>query len=146
MRNIPLPMIELIKKFEGLRLKAYLDPAGTLTIGYGHTGSDVYADMCITRQQADDLLIQDASKSLGYLFEASPTIELAGENRISAVGDFVFNLGIGNYRNSTFRKCVDSSDWVNASVQCKRWVHAGGKVLNGLVERREAESNLLLKG
>ncbi|RPD37049.1 lysozyme [Candidatus Liberibacter solanacearum] len=145
MRNIPSLMIELIKKFEGLRLKAYLDSVGVLTIGYGHTGPDVYADMSITLQQADDLLMQDAAKSLDSLFAVSPTVESAGENRISAIGDFVFNLGIGNYNKSTFKKCVDTQDWMNASQECKRWVHAGGKQLKGLVVRREAEAKLLLE-
>ncbi|MFT4325862.1 MAG: glycoside hydrolase family protein [Candidatus Liberibacter psyllaurous] len=70
----------------------------------------------------------------------------AGENRISAIGDFVFNLGIGRYRNSTLRKCVDREDWINASHEICKWVFAGGKRLKGLVIRREVEAELLLKG
>lgn len=146
MRIVPAKMIELIKEFEGLRLEAYRDPAGVLTIGYGHTGSDVVECMHITSEQADDLLMKDATACLNQLFKVSPSIESAGANRISAVGDFVYNLGIGNYRNSTFRKYVDKSDWVESAAQCKRWVHAGGKVLKGLVRRREAEAQLLLTG
>ncbi|WP_259345130.1 lysozyme [Candidatus Liberibacter sp.] len=70
----------------------------------------------------------------------------SGENRISAIGDFVFNLGIGAYRNSTLRKRVDAQDWENASIEIRKWVFAGGKRLNGLVVRREVEAGLLLNG
>ncbi|WP_162184379.1 glycoside hydrolase family protein [Candidatus Liberibacter solanacearum] len=67
------------------------------------------------------------------------------ENRISAIGDFVFNLGIGRYLASTLRKCVDAEDWVTASHEIRKWVFAGGKKLNGLVLRGEVESEPLLK-
>ncbi|ADR52347.1 phage-related lysozyme [Candidatus Liberibacter solanacearum CLso-ZC1] len=101
--------------------------------------------MAITEQQADDLLKRDISKCLSQVFTVSPILIHAGENRISAIGDFVFNLGIGRYRASTLRKCVDAEDWKSASHECKRWVFAGGKKLKGLVARREIEAELLLE-
>ncbi|RPD37447.1 lysozyme [Candidatus Liberibacter solanacearum] len=138
-------LIDLVKGFEGLRLTAYRCPAGIWTIGYGHTGNDVFKNLAITEKQANELLIQDISKTLVQVFKASPIIIHAGENRISAIGDFVFNLGIGRYRNSTLRKYVDNEDWMNASHEICKWVFAGGKKLNGLVLRREIEVELLLK-
>nr|WP_240535986.1 lysozyme [Candidatus Liberibacter solanacearum] len=101
--------------------------------------------MAITEQQADDLLKSDVSKCVSQVFTVSPILINAGENRISAIGDFVFNLGIGRYRNSTLRKRVDSEDWLNPSHEIRKWVFSGGKKLNGLVLRREVEAGLLLK-
>ncbi|WP_407041945.1 lysozyme, partial [Candidatus Liberibacter solanacearum] len=107
--------------------------------------NDVFENCAITEKQANELLIQDVSKTLVQVFKSYPILINAGENRISAIGDFVFNLGIGRYRNSTLRKCVDAEDWMNASHEIRKWVFAGGKKLNGLVLRREIEAELLLK-
>ncbi|MBY7649474.1 MAG: lysozyme [Candidatus Liberibacter europaeus] len=145
MTTIPSLLIDVIKNFEGLRLKAYRCPAGVLTIGYGHTGFDVCEDMNISEQHADELLILDVSKCLNQVLNVSPILINANENRISAIGDFVFNLGIGRYKASTFRKRVDEEDWDEASKECTRWVFAGGRKLKGLVARREIEAALLLQ-
>ncbi|WP_245280421.1 lysozyme [Candidatus Liberibacter solanacearum] len=128
-----------------MRLKAYRCSDGVWTIGYGHTGNDVFKDLVITEQKAESLLKQDVLKFLTQVFKVFPSLIDAGENRISAIGDFVFNLGIGRYRNSTLRKCVDSEDWMNASHEIRKWVFVGGKKLKGLVIRREIEAELLLK-
>ncbi|ONI60302.1 lysozyme [Candidatus Liberibacter solanacearum] len=142
---MPHLLIDLVKGFEGLRLTAYRCPAGIWTIGYGHTGNDVFENLAITEQQAESLLKQDVSKTLVQVFKASPILINIGDSRISAIGDFVFNLGIGRYRNSTLRKCVDAEDWMDASHEIRKWVFAGGKKLKGLVIRREVEAELLLK-
>ncbi|ONI58641.1 lysozyme [Candidatus Liberibacter solanacearum] len=142
---MPQLLIDLVKGFEGLRLTAYRCPAGIWTIGYGHTGNDVFKNLAITEKQANNLLIQDVSKTLVQVFKASLILENESENRISAIGDFVFNLGVGRYRASTLRKCVDAEDWMDASHEIRKWVFAGGKKLNGLVLRREIEAELLLK-
>lgn len=68
------------------------------------------------------------------------------KNRISEIGDFVFNLGISRYRWSTLRKRVDVGDWKSASDECKKWCFSGQKKLRGLVLRRKVEADLLLKG
>ncbi|ONI59555.1 lysozyme [Candidatus Liberibacter solanacearum] len=142
----PQPLLDLIKIFEGLRLKAYRCPAGIWTIGYGHIGNDVFENLAITEQQADDLLKRDVSKCLSQVFTLSPILINAGENRILAIGDFVFNLGIGRYRASTLRKRIASEDWLSASYEVRKWVFSGGKKSKGLVIRREIEAELLLKG
>ncbi|ADR52499.1 phage-related lysozyme [Candidatus Liberibacter solanacearum CLso-ZC1] len=143
---IPPLLLNLIKRFEGQRLKAYQCPAGVWTIGYGHTGNDVFKDLVITEQKAESLLKQDVLKFLTQVFKISPSLIDAGENRISAIGDFVFNLGIARYRKSTLRKRVDVGDWKSASDECKKWCFAGQKKLRGLVLRRKVEADLLLKG
>ncbi|MBL0849426.1 MAG: lysozyme [Candidatus Liberibacter ctenarytainae] len=94
--------------------------------------------------QADALLHQDAMKCLHQALKASPVLASSGEKRLSAVGDFVFNLGISRYKYSTFKKRVDDEDWSNAAIECNRWVFAGGKKLKGLIVRREVEAELLL--
>ncbi|MBL0849331.1 MAG: lysozyme [Candidatus Liberibacter ctenarytainae] len=135
--------MRLIKHFEGLRLSSYRCPAGIWTIGYGHTGG-VYEGQYISVSQADALLHQDAMKCLNQVLKASPVLASSGEKRLSAVGDFVFNLGINRYKYSTFKKRVDDEDWSNAAVECNRWIFAGGKKLKGLIVRREVEAELLL--
>ncbi|MBY7649971.1 MAG: lysozyme [Candidatus Liberibacter europaeus] len=139
-------LLDLIIEFEGLRLKSYQDPAGVWTIGYGHTGPDVVEGMVITQPQVYEFLIQDASQCIRQTFEVSPIIKECGANRISAIGDFVYNLGIGNYRSSTLRKRVDVKDWDGAVDEIKKWVHVGKKTLPGLVRRRNSEACLLLMG
>ncbi|BAP26825.1 MAG: lysozyme [Candidatus Liberibacter asiaticus] len=146
--KIPVPnaLIKMLKEFEGLRLTAYRDiGGGAWTIGYGHTGSDVTEGMTITEKEAEDFLLKDASKSLNLLLESSPALKSTSENRLVAVADFVFNLGIGNYNKSTFKQRVDAQDWEKAAEECKKWTKAGGKVLPGLVKRRDAEVKLLLE-
>ncbi|WP_052038575.1 glycoside hydrolase family protein [Candidatus Liberibacter solanacearum] len=78
--------------------------------------------MAITEKQANELLIQDVSKTLVQVFKAFPILINTGDSSISAIGDFVFNLGIGQYRNSTLRKRVDAEDWMNASHEICKWV------------------------
>ncbi|WP_407041740.1 lysozyme [Candidatus Liberibacter solanacearum] len=100
--------------------------------------------MTITKKTANDLLIQDLSKTLTQVFKAFPILINVGEKRISAIGDFVFNLEIGRYRNRTLRKCIDAEDWISSFHEIRKWVFAGKK-LKGLVIRREIEAELLLK-
>jgi lysozyme len=65
------------------------------------------------------------------------------ENRLAAIVDFTFNLGAGRLQTSTLRRRVNQRDWAEAARELRRWVHGGGKVLPGLVARREAEVQLL---
>ncbi|WP_240535964.1 lysozyme [Candidatus Liberibacter solanacearum] len=132
-------------RFEGLRLKFYRFSAGIWTIGYGHTGNDVCKDMTITEKTANELLKRDSLNCLNQVFTVSPILINAGKNCISAIGGFVFNLGIGRYRNRTLRKCINAEDRISSSHEIRKWVFAGGKKINGLVLRREIEAELLLK-
>ena len=64
-------------------------------------------------------------------------------DRLSAIADFAYNLGLGALRASTLRRVVNAGNWEAAKVQLMRWVQGGGRVLLGLVKRRKAEANLL---
>ena len=131
--------IELIKAHEGLRLDAYLCPAGVPTIGYGHTYNVKMGDR-ITEEQAERLLIGD-------LAVAEREVNRYGlhlnQNQFDALVSFVYNIGAGNFRSSTLLKRLkaDPND-PDIANQFKRWVYGGGKVLPGLVRRREEEAKL----
>lgn len=135
-------LYSLIRRFEGLKLKPYFCPAGVLTIGYGHTGKDVIASKNITIEEAEALLRKDVDYYVGAAIQASPIL-LDNTNRLCAIADFCFNLGIARYKASTLKRCVDKGDWEHAKEQLQKWVWGGGKKLPGLILRRQAEAALL---
>ena len=131
----------LIKKHEGCRLKAYKCPAGVLTIGYGHT-NNVRLDDVLTQDEAEKLLDIDINikeKELNKLIKVSVT-----QNQYDALISFVFNLGVGNLKNSTLLRLLNQKNYKGAAQQFDRWVYAGNKVLAGLVKRRAEEKELFL--
>jgi lysozyme len=142
------PAIELCKRFEGFRSKPYLCPAGVATIGYGATsyldGRPVtLSDAPVTKEQAEELL--EASIRRIYLpgvLKLCPGL-VAYPGALNAVVDFAFNLGVGRLQTSTLRRRVNAQDWADAAEQLRKWVRGGGRVLPGLVKRREAEILLL---
>lgn len=132
--------IELIKKHEGCRLKAYLCPAGVWTIGYGHT-KDVKPNDAITEEQTEELLKQD----LG-MFEEVITKHLdvaLSQNQFDALVSFAFNVGCGALLGSTLWEKLqkDPSD-ESIAGEFAKWRNANGKVLSGLVKRRADEAKL----
>jgi lysozyme len=129
----------LPKQFEGCKLDAYQDIAGVWTIGWGHTGKDVYSGLTWTQAQADEALDHDLQAAQTLLAMYSPGLT---NGVLDAMTDFVFNLGIGNYRTSTLCKCINASDWNGAKTELLKWDHAGGVVVPGLLRRREAEAAL----
>lgn len=132
--------LELIKSFEGCRLKAYQDSVGVWTIGYGHTGDIAVAGREIDQSTADALLCEDLDR-----FETGVSKLLkvkASSNQFSALVSFSFNVGLSNLCNSTLLKLLNSSDISGAAGQFERWNKAGGKVLAGLTRRRLAERRL----
>ncbi len=132
----------LIKEFEGLRLQAYKCPADRWTIGYGHT-ADVSANDVITEEEALSFLRQDVAESERAVNQYVH-VPLT-QNQFDALISFVFNLGVGNFRNSTLLKKINAGDNDGAAQEFGRWIHAGGKVLPGLVRRRGAERALFLQ-
>lgn len=144
-------LLNIIKKYEGCHriqkdgsIAAYQCPAGVWTIGWGSTGSDIHSATVWTQQQADERLCKDAQKAVEQALKASPVLAGTGA-KLEAIADFVYNLGIGNYSKSTLKKRIDAKDWVSAADEIKKWNKAGGKVLTGLVLRRNDEAKLLLK-
>jgi lysozyme len=128
--------------FEGLELHAYRDPVGIWTIGWGHTGADVTPNLVITEAQAEAMLMDDLTHA-GNSVSRLVSVTLS-QNEFDALTDFTFNLGVGAFAASTLRRLVNESKMVEASGEFGKWVHAGGKVLPGLIARRQAEQELFL--
>lgn len=133
--------LDLIKKFEGLRLTAYRCPAGVLTVGYGSTGPHVKQGMVITEDEAEALLRKDVAR-----FEdgVNHIVGPCTQGQFDALVSFAFNLGLGALMSSTLLKRHKAGDFAGAAAQFARWVNAGGRRLPGLVSRRKAEAELYL--
>lgn len=134
--------LDIIKHFEGLKLSAYYCPAGKLTIGYGHTGKDVFSGQRITVQQAEDLLKKDVER-FEKAVERLVTVDLSQE-QFDALVSFTYNLGEGALAKSTLLKVLNRGEYSKAAGQFDHWCNSGGKELKGLVARREAEEQLFL--
>ena len=135
--------IDLIKRFEGCRLTSYKCPAGILTVGYGHTGSDVHAGMTITQNEADNLLKMDL---IVHVNNVNKLVKVPlNQNQFDALVSFEYNVGYGALANSTLLRLLNSGDYKGAGGQFGRWVYAGGKILQGLVNRRKAETLLFIE-
>lgn len=133
--------LELIKKFEGCKLKSYLCPAGVPTIGYGHTYG-VKLDRTISVQEAEVLLDHDYQEAEDDVLEVV-TVPLT-DNQLGALTSFVFNLGKGNFGSSTLLKKINKGDFTGAANEFDRWIFSKGVKLNGLIARRAAEKELFL--
>jgi lysozyme len=135
--------LSLIKSFESLSLKAYKDPVGIWTIGYGST-RDVKEGMTITQDEAEQRLLEDL-KTAELGVSSSVKVPL-NENQFSALVSFTFNVGVGNLSQSTLLSWLNKSDYYRAADCFLFWVYAKKIRLPGLVKRREAERTLFLKG
>lgn len=145
--------IDLITRSEGVILHSYLCPKGVLTIGVGHTGSDVTKDMVITEKEAELLLNKDLKKfesKLNYSIEHDHVT--LNQNQFDACISFIFNLGFSAFIFSTLYKKLKAGDYTGAADEFLRWVYItktvdGEKVKirqKGLETRRKAERELFL--
>ena len=130
--------LELIKNFEGCRLTAY-KPVSTekyWTIGWGHYGADVTEGMKITQAKADELLLQDVASSVASVNNPSycPITTELNQNQFDALVSFTFNCGAGNLKTLCKNRTA-----AQIAAKIPAYNKAGGKVLNGLVRRRDAE-------
>lgn len=138
--------IELIKRFEGLRLKAYQDSVGVWTIGYGWTqpvdGKKVGPGMQIDQATAERLLkcgVVQYEQGVNQLVKVRIT-----QGQFDALVSFAYNLGLRSLSTSTLLQKLNDGDKQGAADQFGRWVNAGGKRLDGLVARRAAEREMFL--
>ena len=136
--------LDLTKAFESCRLTAYRDIKGVLTIGYGHTGPEVVEGLVWTQDQADSQLIMDLQHAVTVVYNLV-TIGLS-QPAFDAVVDLVFNIGSGNFRNSTMLKLLNAGNLEAAAEQFDRWDEAGGKKVAGLLRRRKAETEEFTNG
>ncbi len=131
--------IDLIKRYEGLSLTAYPDPATggePWTIGYGTTAG-VRPGMTISSARAEEMLHADLAQ-FETAVDRLVTVPLK-QHQFDALVSFTYNLGEGNLRSSTLLKKLNAGDYAGAAAQFERWVTAAGKPLPGLVKRRAAE-------
>ena len=133
--------LDLIKKHEGCRLKAYKCPADVWTIGYGST-SGVTEGMEITQAEADERLRKDvavAERCVNASVKGAIT-----QGQFDSLCSFVFNLGCGAFGKSTLLRELNAGNDMSCAAEFMRWTRAGGKVLPGLVARRRDEMALFL--
>ena len=142
--NISDKGIELNKNFEGCELHAYKDNVGVLTIGYGHTGSDVAEGQTVTEEEAEEILRKDLTKFEDYV-KNYVECEL-NQEQFDALVAWTFNLGPGNLKSSTLLKRLNENDYDDVPNQIRRWNRAGGEVVSGLVRRRNSEAHLFEHG
>lgn len=151
MIQIPQTAITLAKRFEGFhrvpksdplrRAHPYICPAGYWTIGYGRLCKPDHPP--INEEDGEVYLRQDLRTALDATLRYCPVLATESDARLAAIVDFTFNLGAGRLQTSTLRRRVNQRDWSGAATELRRWVYGGGKVLPGLVARREAEVMLV---
>lgn len=149
---VPQAAIDLAKRFEGFERKAkrgieitaipYICPAGFWTIGYGHLCDPKHPP--ITEAEAAVYLARDLQTALAATLRHCPVLATESEGRVAAIVDFTFNLGAGRLQTSTLRRRINQRDWIAAGQELRRWVYGGGRMLPGLINRREAEAAQLL--
>ncbi|WP_312480050.1 lysozyme [Kosakonia cowanii] len=138
--------ISLIKQFEGLRLTAYKDAVGVLTIGYGWTqpvdGKPIRPGMTIKEETAERLL---RTGLVGYESDVSKLVKVKlTQGQFDALVSFAYNLGARELSTSTLLQKLNAGNYAGAADEFPRWNKAGGKALAGLTRRREAERALFL--
>ncbi len=149
---VPHAAIDLAKRFEGFERQVkrgieiaavpYVCPAGFWTIGYGHLCAQDHSP--ITQDEAEAYLAQDLVKALRATLRYCPVLATEPERRLAAIVDFTFNLGAGRLQTSTLRRRINQRDWASAAQELRRWIYGGGRVLPGLVGRRNVEVLMLL--
>lgn len=143
-RKVTPFVIDKLKQWEGCRLVAYRDSGGVWTIGYGHTGLDVYSGMKISQERADRLL---ASDLLRFERAVNEAVKVAlSDNQYGALVSFAFNVGVDAFKKSTLLRKLNRGEYSAVPGELARWNKAGGKTLAGLVNRRAAEAGLWATG
>ena len=144
--------IYLIKHFEGCRLEAYKCSAKVWTIGWGHTRGIKEGDTC-TQEEADQMLVEDLEEfEIAVTNAVKPDVAYGSsgkspldQNQFDALVSWTYNLGPTNLHASTLLIRLNEGKFNEAPDEIRRWNRAGGKVVVGLVRRREAEA-LLFQG
>jgi lysozyme len=159
---------DLMHRYEGFRTRPYLCPAHIWTIGYGHVlyqeqirlpmarvaGKDVPMirkeyplkqedNRVWTKQEIEELFADDVASFERGVLRLVPGCN-GNQGRFDALVSFAFNAGLGNLQRSTIRMKANRGDWEGAAQAFMAWVKGGGKVLPGLVKRREAERALFM--
>jgi lysozyme len=143
-RPVNAAAIAIANSAEGCVLRAYRDPTGVWTVGYGHTGPDVHAGMEITQAQADAWRAADMARAAAFV-DAHVRVPLT-DNQFSALAEFVFNAGVGNFLGSTLLRKLNAKNYDAVPGELMKWNkgRVNGKLvtLPGLVSRRIKEAQL----
>lgn len=142
-----------IKSHEALRLRAYLDPVGVWTIGWGSTRG-VWAGMVVDESEAERRFQDDAAEAVRTIYRHLPAdlIESLPQLSFDALVSFIFNVGGQAFSNpktegrTDFHRVITGPSLADVAAQMRRWVYGGGRVLPGLVKRREQEASMWLAG
>ena len=130
--------LEIIKKYEGFSSQAYKCPAGVWTVGWGHTGRDVYEGVTITEKEASLLLEKEVRKleeEVLFYLDNKPTT-----NELDALTSLCYNVGLGAFKKSRLLKRINLKE--NGELISKEWIEfnkVNGKVVKGLLRRRAEE-------
>ena len=130
----------LIKHFEGCELEAYQCAAGVWTIGYGHT-RDVQEGDKWTKDKAEFMLWRELEEEYEQYVNSLVTVPI-NQCQFDALVSWVYNLGPNNLKNSSMLRVLNEGKYDEVPFQMKKWNKAGGKVLEGLIRRREAEADM----
>lgn len=131
-------LIEKIKEFEGYSNTAYRCAAGVWTCGWGHVRGVTATTTCV-RSEAERWLKEDLAPVEAYVGTIG---QVRTQGQFDALVDFAYNLGVGSLRSSTLlRKIKEGASTEDIQAEFRRWVYANGKVLKGLVKRREWEAS-----
>lgn len=132
--------LNIVKEYEKCRLEAFLPtPNDVPTLGWGHTQGVKLGDSC-TQEKADDWLRSDIHRAETCV-EQSVLVPLT-ENEFSALVSLVYNIGVGAFRDSTLLRRLNDERMDDAAEQFLVWNKQKGRVLNGLVRRRQEEKDL----
>ncbi len=136
--------LKLIKEFEGCKLKAYRDIVGVITIGWGATHDDgpIKPGTVWTQAQADDRLNKDLLRFQNGVYDLLD-VSLS-DDQYSALVCFSYNLGLTALKYSHLLAKINDEDFEGAAEEFLKWCKAGGKVVPGLLRRRQAERALFL--
>jgi lysozyme len=133
---------DFIEQWEGFRETAYRCPAGVLTIGFGHTGSDVKKGQVVTYKEAYNMLLEDLKRYASGL-AAWVNVKVT-EGQYIALLSLAFNVGVGAVAKSTLLRLLNAGDIEAAGDEFLKWTYAAGRELPGLVRRRREERKLFL--
>jgi lysozyme len=143
MKPIPKEAVDLVKKFEGRKLTAYKCPANVWTCGYGSTGPDIKEGVAWSIWQAEDRLKADLGK-FAQAVDKLVTVPIT-DNQRAALISFSFNVGAQALKESTLLRLLNGGKTAEAADEFLRWNKASGRILAGLVARREEERKLFLR-
>ena len=138
---------ELVKRFEGLRLESYPDPATggePITCCYGHTGPEVKMGMKFTQNECENYLRRDLVH-VGEQIDKMLTVDVT-QGQFDALCSLAYNIGVGNLAKSTLLRKLNAGDVLGAAMEFPKWRNAAGHVMPGLVTRRAAEQALFQLG